>query len=184
MIGIFSSLKIGVAVALMVAVAAAYWHYTSLVKERDELKIYSTLQKAELEKWQTQWDRMAEGLAEMDQLRREAREYHDEVQKLLAKHDLNKLALERPKMVERRVNMGTAKRWRVFECITGHPDCASGPDTSAEDSAGDDAASLILNRLRVRRGEGPVLLADGSVRKHGTERSGVRAVDAGSPRAA
>lgn len=132
MFGIFSWIKIGAVVALGLLVAASYWHYTSLVKERDQLMVRTAMQQVELVKWEQSWKQMKASLAEVERLRREAREYHDQITKLLAKHDLNKLAVAKPGLIEKRVNRATTVRIRVFECITD-PECSGPADPAPGD---------------------------------------------------
>ena len=50
-----------------------------------------------------------------------ANEYRDTLIDKLRKHDLSKLSLKKPGMVEKRINNGTKKLFRSLESLTGTP---------------------------------------------------------------
>lgn len=130
--GILSWVKILAVVAVVTVIGLGYAHYTSLVSERDQLKVTVALQEKSLAEWNSRWEEMRVGLETVDRIRREAEEYQNEIRELLAKHDLNRLTVEKPGLLGRRVNRATAERFRVLGCITD-PKCASKADSAPSD---------------------------------------------------
>ena len=50
----------------------------------------------------------------------EATKYKDELIEKLQKHDLTRLSLKRPGLIEKRINNGTKKLFESFESLTGN----------------------------------------------------------------
>ena len=51
----------------------------------------------------------------------EAERYGDELRKKLHKHDLTRLSIKKPGLIEKRINDGTNKLFDSIESITAHP---------------------------------------------------------------
>lgn len=125
--------------AAITAVGLGYWHYTSVINERDQLKVNNavleqavelqdstiTAQQEAIAEWEASQARLLqtmEALAEQNQL---ASTELRRLQDVFSRHDLNALALRRPGLIERRIDLGTARINRMLECATGSPgeDC-------------------------------------------------------------
>ena len=50
----------------------------------------------------------------------EATKYKDELINKLQKHDLTRLSLKKPGLIEKRINNGTKKLFESFESLTGN----------------------------------------------------------------
>lgn len=128
-----SGLKMALLAALAVAIAGAYWHYTTVKGERDAalaqvgaLQVAHETQKATiatLEGAVDQWKEQAEKFqATLDALADAQVEANSQARKLndvLGKHDLERLSEAKPALIERRINSGTADVFRMFESATG-----------------------------------------------------------------
>ncbi len=51
----------------------------------------------------------------------EAEEYGDDLRKKLHKHNLTRLSIKKPGLIEKRINNGTKKLFDNIESITAHP---------------------------------------------------------------
>ncbi len=135
MLGLFSGmgLKLTILAVVLTAAAGAYWHYTVVKGERDAamakvgalavahqvqqdsiLEMSSALRgwKDHMVVFQTTLDSLTTAQVEANQT---AKELND----VLSKHDLHKLSLAKPKLIQRRINSGTARVLRLFQCSTG-----------------------------------------------------------------
>ena len=51
----------------------------------------------------------------------EAEEYGDDLRKMLHKHDLTRLSIKKPGLIEKRINDGTKKLFKSIESLTALP---------------------------------------------------------------
>ena len=136
--GIGLGIKMLAAGVLLTAVAGAYWHYTSVKNERNaamaqvgalnvahkvQSATISTLERA-IRQWKTQADRFQLALDAMTEAQVEANSQTRRLNNVLSKHDLERLSLAKPGLIERRINRGTADILSVFECASGR-DCSN-----------------------------------------------------------
>lgn len=134
--GIGLGIKMLAAGVLLTAVAGAYWHYTSVKNERNaalaqvgalnvanlvQEDTISTLEGAVLD-WQIQAAQFQVTLSAMALAQTEANSQVRRLNNVLSKHDLERLSLAKPGLIERRINRGTADILSVFECASGR-DC-------------------------------------------------------------
>ena len=135
------------ALAVVSSVYAAYSHYTGLVDENAQLQVELANAKTALSLQEVTLDKQAEALEEWVRFRedlgtklqeladgqREARREQERLNDLFAGHDFDRLLQARPGLILNRVNDGTDRIGRLFECATGadNPDCGDGADTSA-----------------------------------------------------
>lgn len=134
--GIGIGLKMLAAGVLLTAVAGAYWHYTSVKNERNaalarvgalnvahavQEDTISTLEGA-IDQWQAQATQFQAALNAMTEAQVEASSQTRRLNNVLSKHDLERLSLAKPGLIERRINRGTADILSVFECASGR-DC-------------------------------------------------------------
>lgn len=131
-LGILSWVKVAAGIALVTVIGLGYWHYTSLLSEREALRVQTEIQSQELNQWAQRWEETRAALERIEELRREARKPYVELERILAEHDLAALAKAKPGLIEHRVNRATAERFRMFECVTD-PDCAPGADQAPGD---------------------------------------------------
>ncbi len=122
-------LKIGAVIGVIVAGAAFYFHYTSLVSERDLLaqnnvilqQAFETEQIAtnklrdQLDEAHEQFYVVQESIQEMAENQANARNELEELNGKFRKHDLEELAKKKPGLIERRLNDGTDNINRMLE---------------------------------------------------------------------
>jgi len=104
----------------------AYNNYTEmaeqveiLTEEKVRLETVNNANEAALEEIERQRERQAQLLRELEDGLLGAEEYANELQRILSDSNLTKLALERPGLIERRINDGTNDVFRALECDTG-----------------------------------------------------------------
>jgi TolA-binding protein len=139
-------------VGVVATVAFGYWHYTSLLDKVSVLERNDQVQKQTIETQHQTIDAQGEAIQEweeaqeelqrrLERLQRVARQARQETRRLndiFAEHDLGRLAREKPGLIERRVNDGTADALRMLECASGAdlPQCGDrGQPTAEGDSA-------------------------------------------------
>lgn len=133
----FSTLKIAIAgllsVAIITIIGVGYSHYTGLLAEREILKANNMVLETAVETQQTtinaqtdaigKWDEALKDFAErMDTLQKVQEEATGETRRLNAlfsKHNLGKLATDKPGLIEPRLNAGSDRANRMLECATG-----------------------------------------------------------------
>lgn len=125
----------------------AYLHYNNLQEtvrelreENVKLQVSIDLQQETIEAQQgaiREWrDALKEFGEIVEESARVSQDAASETRKLddtLSDSDLEELAKRKPGLIERRINDGTARAYRLLECATGasHPDC---PDNSGAPS--------------------------------------------------
>ena len=135
--GIGLGIKMLAAGVLLTAVAGAYWHYTNVKNERNaalaqvgalnvanavQVDTISTLEGA-VGQWAAQAAEFQAALNAMTEAQVEASSATRRLNNVLSKHDLERLSLAKPGLIERRINRGTADILGVFECASGR-DCS------------------------------------------------------------
>lgn len=141
---------VGLTFAVMLGLG--YWHYTSLLEDRANLKVAEQELKAQKEVTRQalaavdEWKEFnAEVLLRLDQVNANAREARNEANKVLrtlAEHDIGKLAKERPGLVENRINAGSAdaaERLRCASTAGGCPDPGKAPGHDGPPGSGPDS---------------------------------------------
>ncbi len=127
-----SGIKMALVGALAVAVGLFYWHYTVVKTERDQAfatigamevakKIQDTTiveQRKAIATWSKHQAQMQETLGAMAKTQMESGKQARRLNDVLAKHDLGKLALRKPGLIERRINSGTADIIRMLNAAT------------------------------------------------------------------
>lgn len=136
-----SGAKMAIVAALVAAAGALYWHYTTVVSDRNEalakvgaLEVENQVQdetittlETRIDEWAEANKRLQEVVSEMAEAQREATAEQRRLTDVLSKHDLTALSLAKPGLLERRINSGTARIFRMFECASGGgSDCAGG----------------------------------------------------------
>lgn len=134
---VFSKVKLAIAgiatLAVLAIVAAGYMHYTGLLAERDQLQAdnvrlgtavelqHDTIdaQASAIDEWQTAQAQLLARIDEMQRVTREATAETRRLNDLFSNHDLGNLARERPGLIERRIDDGSARINRLLECATG-----------------------------------------------------------------
>jgi hypothetical protein len=131
-----SGIKMALLAALAVAIAGAYWHYTTVKGERDAaiaqvgaLQVANEVQRstikdqeAAIENWAEAQARMQATLDALATAQVEANATARRLNNVLSKHDLHALSLAKPGLIERRINSGTADVLRMFESESGGVD--------------------------------------------------------------
>lgn len=129
----------GVIIATLLTTGTLFYlHYRNVVSQRDAAlqsvgKLEVALQVQEqtvnaqrdaIEQWKGQFDKIEARLQELSAATAEANKYAKEVNDVLSKHDLRKLSLAKPGLIERRINRGSADVNRMLESISagGSPD--------------------------------------------------------------
>lgn len=125
-----------VKMALLGAVLAAggllYWHYSSVVSQRDEalnrvaiMEVAKKVQDATIDSqreaidaWKTAAAKTQETLNAMTVAQAAASKEARRLSDVLSKHNLRALSGAKPGLIERRINSGTARILGMFNCAT------------------------------------------------------------------
>lgn len=124
-------------VAIVSVVGVAYWHYTGLLDTIEELKVsntqlelsvelqgtHITQQKEALDSWAKSQEDLKKKYQELAKQALEASKETRRLHDIFSKHDLGKLASKKPGLIQKRVNSGTLKLFRMFECETSDSGC-------------------------------------------------------------
>jgi hypothetical protein len=125
-------LKVALLGVLAVAIGGAYWHYTVVKGERDAaialvgaLQVADTVQKETIstlegvnKEWKTSLEEFQDTLDAVADNQIEANEHARRLNDVLSKHDLERLSLAKPGLIERRINRGSADILGMFESAT------------------------------------------------------------------
>lgn len=128
--GFVGAYKIYLIIAALLAVigGAAFWYYKDsqhrievLIQEKAQLEISVDLQRKAIESIQKDLDAqkiiLQDTYNKFDNLRQEAQTLADK----LAKHELGALAIQKPGLVETRINKATQEALRCAEIASGAP---------------------------------------------------------------
>lgn len=121
--------------AVLILFVAAAWHYKSLISrievlqaDKRSLEIATQLQEdfsnealSAIQDWKNNQKHMIMVLEGADGFSREADKTVHNLERIFSRHDLEKIAKEKPNLLERRVNDASRNVVRVLEC-------ASSPD--------------------------------------------------------
>lgn len=129
-----SGIKLALLAAILAAVGVLYWQYTSMKHDRDvaiaqvgALQVAKEVQDATIDtqreaidRWKSQAEEFQVTLKAMADAQvaasKEARRLND----VLSKHDLTRLSLAKPGLIESRINGGTANIIGLLRCASGH----------------------------------------------------------------
>ena len=131
-----SGIKMALLAVLATAIAGAYWHYTVVKGERDlalqqvgALTVANDVQRTTIGNQEIAIDNWAQAQrnmqATLDALATAQVEANSTTRRLtdvLSRHDLHALSLAKPGLIERRINVGTADIFRMFESESGGAD--------------------------------------------------------------
>lgn len=124
-----------VAAVVMGALLLGYNHYNNMLADlmavQSELslkKVENTLLSEAKESWKLQAEVLSQAMTEMAETEAESEIEIERLTDVQRDHDIGVLAEGRPGLIERRVNRGTARIFRMFE------------DVTAADRRGDDRA--------------------------------------------
>lgn len=166
--GAFSGIKLAIFAAGAVAVAGLLLYHFSVVSERNELReqvgalnVVVLAQKQTIEqavsvigKWQGEVQELTALFQETAASDQQAERYKEAINAILAKVDLDFLAVHDPAGLERSANRATADVLCVFERITsnGDDECRSGKSDGGEDDpapeAGKNAARPVGSQVK------------------------------------
>ena len=102
-----------------------------------------------LEQWQTAARRLQADLDAYRRVQHEAASQTRQLNRTFARHDLGRLLLSHPRMVEARVNRGTARVLELLECAS-RPSCAASATSTVADARSDPDTPDPLDRHRPR----------------------------------
>ena len=137
MFGLTGKIKMAViaigGIAVVTAIGAAYWHYTSLLEDNAVLRENNTKlefaveqqgvtideQSNAIDEWQASQDRLLSVLEGMQEAQQSATSETRRLNDAFSKRDLGALANQKPGLIERRINDGTARALRLLECASG-----------------------------------------------------------------
>ena len=130
------------ALAIIAIITLGYRHYTGLVEENKALSVEIAVKNetilsqeatnkraiATIGEWKESQDKLANSFNELAEAVKDARKETNRLSLIFRKHDLEKLALRKPGLIENRINSGTSNINRLLECATeaGRNDCPSG----------------------------------------------------------
>lgn len=113
-------------VVLAVLLGGFYWYYTdsqdrlaTLQANAAKLETAVQLQTDTINSLQSSYKRAATEIMSVNSALSEARTQNSELQLKLSKHDLGMLALTKPGLVQRTVNIATANASRCLELLSG-----------------------------------------------------------------
>tara|TARA_R100000544_G_C2218371_1_gene55945 strand:+ start:394 stop:786 length:393 start_codon:yes stop_codon:yes gene_type:complete len=108
------------------AVAGAYYYYTdsqariqALIENTAKLEIAKQVQDDTISTLVEDQKKFAKLNADLRANLDKANEYKDVLISKLRKHNLSKLSLKKPRLVEKKINAGTAKLFRSLEILSG-----------------------------------------------------------------
>jgi len=108
------------------AVAGAYYYYTdsqariqALIENTAKLEIAKQIQDDTISTLVEDQKKFAKLNADLRANLDKANEYKDVLISKLRKHNLSKLSLKKPLLVEKKINAGTAKLFRSLEVLSG-----------------------------------------------------------------
>lgn len=118
--------------AIVTAVALAYMHYNNLVNQVVTLKADSATYKSAIStqkdtikaatdtiaEWKTSQAELQAKVKEMTQVAQDAQAETRRLNDVFAKHDLEKLSIAKPELVEDAVNAGTSRVGKLLECAS------------------------------------------------------------------
>lgn len=134
----------GFLLAIAAGSFAAYRHYQGLVDDLVRLRSENSSLQVQSSAWEERAKRLAELAEEAQRVRREARREERRLNELFSEHDLAALARGKPALVERRINDGSDRVFRMLECATD-PACDAAGAKDATAGADRDAAGPVAS---------------------------------------
>lgn len=136
------SIKLALFAAVLVTIGFLYWQNQSLRKDNKtltennvKLEFAVDAQKATIDaalsavsEWKDQIDEFQDTISEMVDTQQSATAETRRLNDIFTKHDLNRLSLAKPGLVQRRVNSGTADVLGMFESETAGDQNRTGGD--------------------------------------------------------
>jgi len=129
-------------IAVVTIIGLGYLHYTSLLEDISRLKqtnqqlVISNKSKDvtigkysdTVKEWKESQDQYIKDMKELREISIKSQEEVQRLHGIFSKHNIEKLAINKPTLLEKRVNSGTANAFRMFECSSGSADssCSSG----------------------------------------------------------
>lgn len=129
------------ALAVVTIITLGYVHYTGLVEDNarlreNEVKLLVAIETQKeataaalgaVDAWRKSAADLGKRVDEMAEVQRSATVQTRRLNDIFAKHDLEALSLAKPRLIQRRINSGSAAVLRVLECATGGgTDCPGG----------------------------------------------------------
>jgi hypothetical protein len=149
------TLFVGVGVASIVLIIFLAWrHYEGLIQQvssleatKAELTLALSVQQGTVEAqqkalldWQEAADNWKAEAIRQQLVAQHATAETRRLNAIFAEHDLTRLALAKPGLIERRINAGTARIGRMLSCASGADDCDTN-DRSSSSSEAEPATS-------------------------------------------
>mgnify|MGYP001347036566 CR=1 FL=1 len=94
--------------------------HTYCVRETPKLELVAETNQNTINQLQEDNAKMNQLSSELQNDLAEATKYKDELINKLQKHDLTRLSLKKPGLIEKRINNGTKKLFESFESLTGN----------------------------------------------------------------
>ena len=120
-----AQIKVGIAILAVVGAGGAFYYVKKLQHDNQILKANQvqletaiTEQKAVIAEQKESYEKIIVANQELQKQKVELNTQKAELQKKLADHDLNFLATEKPKLIERVINKGSLKVMNELEDIT------------------------------------------------------------------
>jgi len=113
---------------LLMSMGGGAWYYYTDTQERlatlrdnnAKLQMVAETNQATIENLQADYKLAQENMAKLEERAREAEVYQDELAAKLRRHDLTRLTLQKPGLIEKRVNNATDKIFSQLEIDSGN----------------------------------------------------------------
>lgn len=126
---------VGLSLLTLGVVSTVYAGYSYIVKLTDTVEIQAknisklktgleiqsetiAAQASALDDWAVHAEKSQEAINALRMEISNAKKTRDDLEKLFASHDLSKLAFNKPRLIEKRINSGTARAIRMLECTS------------------------------------------------------------------
>ena len=114
---------------LLGSLGGGAWYYYTDTQERlatlrdnnAKLQMVAETNQDTIEKMEADFVKAQENMLALQERAKEAEAYQDELASKLRRHDLTALTLQKPGLIEKRVNNATAKIFDQLEIDTGRP---------------------------------------------------------------
>ena len=114
---------------LLGSLGGGAWYYYTDTQERlatlrdnnAKLQMVAETNQETIKKMESDWLKAQENMLALQERAKEAEAYQDELASKLRRHDLTALTLQKPGLIEKRVNNATAKIFDQLEIDTGRP---------------------------------------------------------------
>jgi uncharacterized protein HemX len=121
----FQTIKLVVFLVIVLLLGAGAWYITQLAKDNatlkaneETLKTAISEQQAVIEQQKADYEQILSANAALNEEINKVNKAKQELQEKLSKHDINFLAVEKPKLIERIINKGSNDVLSEFETIT------------------------------------------------------------------